>query len=330
MSSVHRLTTILGSLSPVLLIAWSSAQEAPTVDDLRGLHDRSSRMIRRLTLKESITGSELTGWKISDTRPMGDVSGSVSRTLLISPEGRPITITEVHEPRSGRLVTRLSDEISGWWIEYWSNSGYQADDLDHALAIAQSRKAWWNRPEGSSEPRLQTLAVYTRNGSTVSATIDVASHDYGLAAFLTEARKSPEWGIVAREVPDPVLESLLFLEEVVEDNSLSSEIVLEKPESTPGRLVASAWSPLITVVTASLRDASVLNARSSRERWSLTAGTPTVETAGLEGEFLELTTKFRSLEPADPLPEKEVRELLLAVREAPKPGATSEDSNTRS
>jgi hypothetical protein len=300
----------------LIAAALSCSRARPTVEELRAMHDISARFSQRFTISRE--DADLYGLKITEVRGTGEVSGDVSRLLIVSPAGNQTLITWVSEPRTGRAVTRLEDDGRTWWAEWWLETGVEAEDLAQAMAVQILKTDHGSLLDDLREalqPCTRAVALRTSDGLVYSAAVDIRSRDSGAGAFVAAIKRSPEWEVLARQVPEALVEAVAFLDAAAAG---TPPFTLHAPP-TGGEGFVFYWSGLTTVLASSLRDAGILGPPARDGRWVVKGGRGSIvsDLGVADREDLELTAKFLSIEPTDPLPEREVTELLLAVREAP-------------
>jgi hypothetical protein len=288
------LTCLVATLVGLLGAAFQPAgSEEGRVE--RGRYTKPTDGYQLLELRPGAQSYLLKGLDLTSIRPVGALSGMVLRVLVLGPGERSWEFLNACEPTSGVSVARVTELGTGWWAEHVALSEVVAPDFDAYLADYANL--------GSENYSAQPAVLRTSSGLLLRGvwTRHLLAPPYGPEK--PEFGQDPDWPRLAASIPEALREHLKPLL-----TSLCPKPIQPGEESMPH---FGYWSSLLCELKAALGIEQPLN-----PPWTVhTVGSPGLFERSFPPEALEVTTKFSHLAPTDPLPDAEVRRLLLEARE---------------
>ena len=207
--------------------------------------------------------------------------GQISRVLIVGPGGAPIILTKTIDARRGSHRMWLTDDASGWWIEYREDFGVTWTGLHQAVRYMIDGGG---RAGGRMPPVQLTLRTSAGFEASVTAALQPGPRLPGLLAEIESGGRRAE---LAESIPAGLLEVAHLLSEALQS------------ESEPSRKVGGDAATLLELCTWSGQDRG---GAAPGAGWR-------VETLGdlepgliiADPDLLEVVARFPSLENVDPM-----------------------------
>jgi hypothetical protein len=291
----QRRSCLLGLLLSLHALAAGAQAEEEREPIPKGRYPHRLESYQRFELRDAEGRAQVRGVTLFVHWPLGEVSGTVDRMLLVGEAGQRWELVHTSEPTTGVYVARWSDVVSGRWVELSRLS--ELTDIDYDSWST----ALLNLDPRPSQPHFSELRV--RSGATCTGLLSDHLPDPPPGALESGLSKD---GCSARLVQELPMGTLRHLRPLL--TSLCPKPLQPGEESVPHFVY---WSSLLCELKAALGIEQPLN-----PPWTVhTVGSLGLMQRSFSAEALELTTKFSHLAPTDPLPDAEVRRLLLEARE---------------
>lgn len=216
--------------------------------------------------------------------------GMVTR-VLADPADRPIRLTKTLDARLGVESGELLDDATGWWAVLDLDTGLASESLSAYFAAATQINP--------GTDHVLRLTLRTSDGLKLSrqlAPAEPAELHTQLAQALVEAGLADR---LVASLPDGLADAVLFL-----DRSLSPDPL---PTGDSVDNIAYSTRGVVEVLAAAIR-AATDTPESADGPWPMTVGA--MDRGLLNADELELVSRFRSVENADPLSDRRPDEVL--------------------
>ncbi len=272
----------------VTLLTLSAAMAGPAVgqriDPPQHPNNGRGAIHRSLEWRQPEGGGQATGLYLIGIVP----AGMITRILILSPGGRAIRITYTVDPRRGVQTGELLDDATGWWARLEERFGIRADSLGAYLAY--DRWIW-----DTSAPDKVRLRFAASGASPVEEELPLTEPTVPYARFAEVLAASGTGGEVVARLPVGLAEAVLFL-----DTSLSpTPAPLQAELDNLGYAARGVFEVLAELLRAAPPEG--LDVAGDRLPWLMSVERAQKGTATSDPAVLELTSRFRSVENADPL-----------------------------
>ncbi len=228
-------------------------------------------------------------------------TGAVTRVLIEDDVGRPIILTRTVDALSGRDSYEILDDRTGWWARIDIDTGVTAEYLGAYNSIAMEELM----PENQVTLGFK---LTTRDGLAFERELPLVSSltlpYQELAGALREAGLADQ---LAAEMPVGLSDATRFL-----DTSMSPKLGSHEgfgdDEAYPLRGVVEV---LVNVTSSEPAEPS----GGEGEPWVMTVGEIQKGIGVVDPSLLELVSRFRSVDNADPLSDHRAREVLSQDRD---------------
>lgn len=242
------------------------------------------------------------GMYVLDAAP----TGVVRRLLAFDPvaEWRAI-LTETLDPSRGLSIVELRDDRSDWWARGEIDFGVQEDSLGDYFIRAREELTL------DSPDRSLLLRLTTSNGQEISVDVSVAGSEDGWATFFGEATATGQLREVAAGIPRDFQPAVLFLDRWATNWLTRSDSVFDEVQSSQTELVNVLAGAIHSADRGSRPDGEVAEAR-------IIVRGPNQKGRGVvDPELLELTSRFRTIQNAEPLAGHYVEEVIASESRLP-------------
>lgn len=278
-----------------LLLALTGEVWAQTAEDPMGYHKGSA--YRSVSWENPAGAPGPNGLLLIDIAP----AGHVTRWLVADPEGQwRLILTESLDPSRGLATTEIIDDATGWWIRLETRFEIREDTLGAFFQRSDQQ------PPIDESAGFHDYRLTTSNGLSFSPRIPIKEPKVW-GSFFQQLSAAGLADDVAASVPDAFREAVLFLDVSLMDwgSGLPSGIA-DRPRAWPGLL-----GLLARVVRSSL-PSNDPRLTEFAAPWPMTVGAGGKGSTIVEPELLELASRFRSVENADPLAGHRVDDLAAS------------------
>lgn len=208
--------------------------------------------------------------------------GSISYLLVEGPNSQMVTLTKIVDAGRGKRTIRLEDGLDGWWIEMVEDYGTSWPNLRAALSSISEEA------NEDGEESFFTLSLRTQDGLSLEVELPRRPEGYDLA-LLQSLNDQGQRSLLARAIPPPIRGVVEVLTEALAE------------EFEPSRRVGGESESLLKLCTWALEGNPTTGA-SDDETWMFAErGAYHRGITLAEPEFVELVSKFPSLENTDPM-----------------------------